>query len=506
MRDRDVVVVGNGVIGLSVAFELSRRAPELRVAVVGPPDRPMAASAAAGAMLNCFGEVTPSTCTHPASAAKFAVAKAALDAWPGWLDALGDRADGTRARRSLRPGTFVVLSSAAGDGTTAHFHAIEAALRECGEPFDEVTPDAVEGLHPADHARPLRTLHLRREGCIDAREVLALLEEALRANGVGIVPATVRELDTAGGRVRGVRLAGGETIAAPDVVLAAGSLTQEFVERLPAGSVPPLLHSTGLAVRTRRTAFPGFTHVVRTPNAVGGCGIHLVPLAGRGHEYVGATNILHFQPAPGPGVGVTAGLLGDACEQFDHRLGLSQVTAWLTGRRPITLDGFPLIGPVASCAGLVLATGTYRDGFHSSPVIARHVTDVLLGGAVEHPHFGRFAVERLPIERTTVEESVEAFVRHEVDAATANGLRLPYFLDPELLARRHREVAERIHDQLDGPIALIPEVMDALAYRPDDGVHRLNLYLRAARRHHGTAPRADVAELAAPVTLGGTRP
>ncbi|MEV1117699.1 FAD-dependent oxidoreductase [Actinosynnema sp. NPDC049800] len=336
--------------------------------------------------------------------------------------------------------------------------------------------------------------------------MLALLEDAVRANGVDIIPATVHELDAAGGRVRGVRLAGGESIAAPNVVLAAGSLTQEFIERLPAGSVPPLLHSTGLAVQTRRRAFPGFAHVVRTPNAVGGCGIHLVPLAERGHEYIGATNILHFHPAAGPGVGVTFSLLKDACEQFDHRLGTSQITRWSTGRRPIALDGFPLIGTVASHAGLVLATGTYRDGFHSSPVIARHVTDVLLRGAAGDPHFGCFAVERLPIQRTTVEESVEVFIRHEVDASVDAGLRVPYFLDPGIMARRHREAAEQIYDRLTDPVALIPEVLDALTYRPDDGLCQLDHYLQAARRHHGTAPSADGhAELPMPVSLGGNR-
>ncbi|MEV0682006.1 FAD-binding oxidoreductase [Actinosynnema sp. NPDC050436] len=499
-------MVGNGVIGLSIAFELSRRAPDLRIVVIGPPDRPMAASAAAGAMLNCFGEVTPFTSHHPPSAAKFAIARAALDTWPAWLDALSDTADGTRARRSLRPGTFVVLPSTAGTGTAAHFHAIEAALRECAEPFDEVTPDAVEGLRPADHARPARILYLRREGSIDAREVLALLEQAVRVNGVDIVPATVHELDTAGSRVRGVRLAGGESIAAPNVVLAAGSLAQDFLKQLPAGSIPPLLPSTGLAVQTHRKEFPGFTHVVRTPNAVGGCGTHLVPLAEHGHEYIGATNTLHFQPSSGPNVGVTVSLLKDACEQFDHRIGLSQVTHWPTGRRPVALDGFPLIGPVFSCTGLVLATGTYRDGFHSSPVIARHITDVLLNGDAKDPHFGRFAVERLPIQRTTVEESVDAFVRHEVDASVASGLRLPYFLEPDTLTLRHRELAERIYAQLSDPIALIPEVLDALAYRPDDGAHWLDEYLQAARRHHGTPPSTGGhAESTEPVSLIGDR-
>ncbi|MEK5521656.1 FAD-dependent oxidoreductase [Heyndrickxia sp. FSL W8-0423] len=52
----DVVVVGNGVLGLSLALSLVRK--KLPVALVGESNRPWAASTAAGAMLGCFGEVT----------------------------------------------------------------------------------------------------------------------------------------------------------------------------------------------------------------------------------------------------------------------------------------------------------------------------------------------------------------------------------------------------------------------------------------------------------------
>ncbi|MFB9542696.1 FAD-dependent oxidoreductase [Micromonospora sagamiensis] len=55
----DVVVVGNGVVGSSIAFELSRRGA--RVARIGEPNRKYAASTASGAMLGCFGEVRPSS-------------------------------------------------------------------------------------------------------------------------------------------------------------------------------------------------------------------------------------------------------------------------------------------------------------------------------------------------------------------------------------------------------------------------------------------------------------
>ncbi|MEV8439578.1 FAD-dependent oxidoreductase [Actinosynnema sp. NPDC051121] len=102
MANVDVAVVGNGVLGLSVAVEVARRAPELRIAVIGPPDRPGAATAAAGAMLNCFGEVTRHTGGHPAARAKFALARETLDRWPQWLGQLADEAGPEAGGAALR--------------------------------------------------------------------------------------------------------------------------------------------------------------------------------------------------------------------------------------------------------------------------------------------------------------------------------------------------------------------------------------------------------------------
>lgn len=252
----DVAVVGNGVLGLSTAVEAARRAPGLRVAVVGPPDRPGAASAAAGAMLNCFGEVTRHTGRHPAARAKFAFAREALDRWPAWLDRLADDAGpevGGAALDSHVPGTVVVLGGGAGTIAEENFAALRRAAEECREPHDLLDAADVPGLAPAAHARPRRALHLHREGCLDARAVLAALEEAARRRGVALVPDTVREVVAGSGAVRGVRLATAACWGAGSVVLAAGSTSGDLATGvLPAGAMPPCC-----TVRDRRCCSGG---------------------------------------------------------------------------------------------------------------------------------------------------------------------------------------------------------------------------------------------------------
>jgi glycine oxidase len=472
----DVAVAGKGVRGLSVALELVRRSPELKVAVAGPASRPGAATVAAAAMLNCFAEVTDSVGRHPASRAKFALARAALDAWPKWLEGLRDEAG--REPLLVSPGTFVVLGAQATPTATQSFDAVHAALKEYAEPHHEVDATDIPGLRPVPHERPIRALHLEREGAVDARAVLAALETAGRRLGVTFLDGQATQVLTANGKTTGIRLADGSELAAGAVVVAAGAASQPLLDQLAPGRIQPLLHGTGCAVQTLRHALPGFDRVIRTPTRAGACGMHLVPMGG-GAEYIGATNIVVFDPPPGPRIGVTQSLLRFATDQFDSRLGMSAIRHWHYGSRPVPLDRFPLLGP-AGTNGLYLATGTYRDGFHSSPVIARHLADMILHPSPTPELLAPFAPVRAPIEPLTVEESIDLFVSDAVETATEYGLRLPYFLDMDPLAAQAGDKAHQALERLSHPVALQPEILAAIRDASPAHTDRLNTYLRAA--------------------------
>lgn len=498
----DVIVVGNGAVALSVAVEIARRAPELKISVVGPAARERGASVAAGAMLNCFGEVTRYTHSHPAAEARFAVAREALDLWPQWLAALEEDAGGAAAaalRASWSEGTFVIMSSSAGRIAGENFAAICAAAAQYSEPHEIVDPEQVDGLAPRPSSRPLQALHLRREGAVDGRAVVAGLEQAARGRNVELVPATVRSLlKTAGGAMSGVELTDGRKVSAGTVVLAAGAASGALADQvLPLGAVPPMLHGTGLAVAVKRVnCGPRGGHVIRTPNRAGTCGLHVIPLTGEDEQYIGATNVISFGPAPGVYLGLAQSMMQQAAEQVDQALAVSYVYRWMIGTRPIPLDCHPLIGP-CSVPGLLFATGTYRDGFHDSPAIACHIADNLINGTrwPKDTPFTHFAPERMPIEIMSVPEAVADTARHAVDIMHDYGMRMPWWLDGAPLEEwAHNRIA-RFYQSVQNPVALLPEIIDPQFLDPQfldsetanfKSVGLLRQYLRAARVHHGT--------------------
>ena len=79
--DADVMIVGNGVLGLSIAFALADRPESPRVAVVGKCGA-AAASAAAGAMLGVLGEITGNSLRTAISTEKSEMALDAARCWP----------------------------------------------------------------------------------------------------------------------------------------------------------------------------------------------------------------------------------------------------------------------------------------------------------------------------------------------------------------------------------------------------------------------------------------
>lgn len=480
----DVVLIGNGVISYSIAYQLSKRAGGLRIAVCGPASRSGAASTAAGAMLNTFGEITRNTLASPAGRSKFEVCLRALDRWPSWLAELKEDASDPELDRTLTHGTTVVLNSRSTVLDDRNFAALRSALAEFDEPYEEVDPSDVAGLTPHPEARPLRALHIPREGAIDARAVLRGLESAASANGVTAVDAAVTEIVVQDGRAIGARLADGTTLHGGTVILAAGAFSGVLLDGLFApGSVPLMYAGRGISFLAQRSGDRLFEHVVRTPTRSGNCGLHMVPL-GDGREYYGATNVINDAPGSLADLGMSEHLLKIARDQLDQRLYFADIE-WKVGNRPVAVDGFPLIGRT-SVDGLVVVTGTYRDGFHCSPILAQMVADDVLDDVSVGKELPLFAPERAPIENLTPEQTVEDVITTAVAASHEFGVVLPgWHIGLEPFEAHYRQAMDRFNAALDRPAAVPADVLTTSIWEQDLGASRLVRYLNAANSFYG---------------------
>jgi glycine oxidase len=356
----DVVVAGGGVIGTAIAWRAA--AAGLDVVLVDPADGDAASLVAAGMLAPVsealFGEGALLR-VNLLAVRRFGSFAAELEETTAHH--VGLRREGTLAV-AYDPGDYAALMRLTAFRRSAGLEAEELDSRACRklEPF--LTPDVHGGVLFAG------------DWSVDNRRYVAALREAMAAAKVRVVRDRVTEVLVRDARTRGVRLASGGQIGSAWTVIAAGCWSAA-VGGLPGalrGAVRPV---KGQLLRLRHPAGmpPVLTHTIRA--TVRGADVYLVPRAD-GEVIVGAT-----QEERGPDQTVTAGAVHDL---LHDAMSVLPVTSELilaetcAGLRPGTPDNGPIVGGCQP-AGLLLATGHYRNGILMSPVTADAVVALLTG-------------------------------------------------------------------------------------------------------------------------------
>ena len=212
--------------------------------------------------------------------------------------------------------------------------------------------------------------------------VTALVAAFRRAGGHLHDGAAVRTIETARGRVVGIRV-GEDIVPADVVVLAAGAWSRE-IDGLPVASRPPVRPVKGQMLALRMDpASPLLRHVLWAPR------IYLVP-RGDGRLIVGAS-----VEERGFDRSLTAGAVLALLEAAWRVLpGIEELPIdemWV-GFRPGSRDDAPILG-ACTVEGLVLATGHHRNGILLTPITADAISRLILTGE-QDPAIEAFSLDR----------------------------------------------------------------------------------------------------------------
>jgi glycine oxidase len=354
----DVVVVGGGIIGLSVAWRA--RARGLSVTLL---DRGPLASAASHVAAGMLAPVTEAQSGELALLG-LGIRSAAL--WPRFAAELEEISGLSVGYRPC--GTIVV----AGDRDQAEALERERVLRaRLGLEVRRLLPSAARQLEPALAPTIRAALEAPDDHAVDPRLACAALAVAAERAGVVLRPGTeVAAVIVAHGGAGGVELATGERITAGDVVVAAGPWSSAL-RGIPADARVPVRPVKGQIVRLRDRAGPGLLE--RVVRFEGG---YLVP-RGDGRFVLGATMEERGFDTTTTALGVYE-LLRDCAEVVPGVLELG-VDELLAGLRPATPDNAPVIGISGALDRLIYATGHHRNGVLLAPVTGDLVAAELTG-------------------------------------------------------------------------------------------------------------------------------
>jgi glycine oxidase len=345
----DVLIVGGGVIGLSVAWRARSRGMAVTLLDRGAFGQ--------GTTRVAAGMLAPVSEADAGEPALLAAGLASAQLWPQFAAGL-ERCSGLDP--GLRTcGTLVV----ARDADDVAWLERERALREqLGVPVSRLRGSEARRLEPALVPSVRAALVMPGDHAIDPRSLVAALCAACAEAGVTMRPGEQVESHDA----RGVTLAGGARIEAGRVVVATGPW-----------SGAPVRPLKGQILRLRDPDGPGLLERVLRfrPTAAGArlSGGYVVP-RGDGRYVIGATS-----EERGFDTAVTAGgvreLLAEAQTVLPgiDELELEEASA---GLRPTTPDNSPLIGEVD---GIVMAAGHHRHGVLLAPLTADAVVALLAG-------------------------------------------------------------------------------------------------------------------------------
>ncbi|MDX8148913.1 FAD-dependent oxidoreductase [Lentzea sp. BCCO 10_0061] len=457
----DVVVVGNGSLGLSLGLELARR--KVRVAVLGQPHRPGAASTAAGAMLGAFGEVTADLMNSESGRSKHELAYQASKLWPEWVSELPR--DSTDADLFTAKGTFVMLNAVGmPELDTRNYKAIRDSLVKYGENFEDVDPEDIDWLDAEPTARPLQAMFLPDEHAVNATELVMRLEKAFLAAGGMLIAERATRVEHAHGRVHGIALESGTILRTHKTVLAAGAFSQTVLDSVPeqAVQIPRLVSGYGVSAVVDTVDGTCPQSVIRTPNRAFACGLHVVPRP-EGQVYVGATNIISMEPRETALISDVLFLLNCGNRQVRRGLADSGLRKIQVGNRPVPLDGMPLIGETG-LSGLWMMTGTYRDGLTLSPLLAREMAALLLEEEAT-VDLEQFRPVRPPVQLASREEVVEATVMHMLATGYESNWDVPLYW-PATIEHYLREAYTQRAQDLDPTFTPPPELLAAVRTNP----------------------------------------
>jgi glycine oxidase len=361
----EVIIIGGGIIGLSLARELKLRGAG-RVVLLEKQELGAEASHAAGGMLAPQAEAE-------AADEFFALACASRDAYPEFA-----------AQLLAETGMDVELDQTG----TLYLAFSQADEREIRQRYDwqKATGWPVEMLTGAEARRRegrispeiCAALFFPRDWQVDNRLLCQALAESCRKLGVVLRPQTpAREILLEHDRAAGVATRN-STIAAPLVVLAAGAWAGGLWPRLKIAPVKGQM----LCLQ----AEAGFMrHVVYSPRG------YLVPrrdgrvLAGATTEDAGFDKTLTLG-------GVHA--VATRALEIAPALSARPLAEMWAGLRPRALDGWPVLGPDPEILGLHYATGHYRNGILLAPRTAQLAAETILSGE-SGPELQPFSVGRL---------------------------------------------------------------------------------------------------------------
>lgn len=344
---RHVVVIGAGILGAAIGYELSKRGAKVTILEKTAP--------ASGATGNSFAYLNAST--KSASRPYFDLNWRGLAGWRAWQQEPG-------ATLPLQWGGSVYWREE--PEAAAKLLSTKKAVEAWGYDAEQIRVEDLRRLAPTLAIGGFTEgVYYREEGAVDpAGAVDALLARA-KVHGADLIyPAEVTGFVVSGGRVHGVRTQAG-VIEADTVVVAAGIDSQALAQLLQVKV--PLEASTGVLLHTKPQP-RWLDRVVFAPGSTFRQSLEGRIISSNAHE----GSALTASPAE------LGRQILDSAARYLPQIKNAEIERITVGRRVVPIDTFPILGFAPQVRQLYLTVT--HSGITLAPIVAKAAAIEILEG------------------------------------------------------------------------------------------------------------------------------
>jgi glycine/D-amino acid oxidase-like deaminating enzyme len=418
----DFLIVGNGSIGALAALKIKNEFPGKSVSILGNFNRPFSASAAAGAMANVYAELE--NCTGNAKVNQDKYLEMGLAGSAGWIKFLQE----TNGMSLITvKNTEVFLKKNASSFETRNFDfVLESVKRDNKGGLVDIKKKHDGFLF--DPARIQNVLEIKDEFAICTESLFRHFENLFKSEGIKVINDECQQINCKNDFLF-TKL--GKKLEFKNLVVAAGSQTASLFHD---EQILPMLQGVGTAILiqpTKDTELFGKS-VVRTVNRGGAqCGFHVVPRRDK-KLYLGAGNYVTKPGASYFRLDTIKYLLSILEEELVNRDFVYNLTGdFVLGNRPRSIDGFPMIGPMATNELVYIATATNRAGLTWAPYIADGIVEWFLNRKQDQL-IKDWTPDRSPISYGNKDSAIEYYKNSRLSNALEHKLIMPDQADSKI--------------------------------------------------------------------------
>ncbi len=360
MINKKIIIIGGGVIGLGIGWQLAKAGASVSLFERDQVGR--------GASWAAAGMLAPLAEAHTEETELLELGVKSLSLYPQWVDEL--ETDAQMCIDYRVDGTLIVGLEPDDTHQLSHLYA---AQQQMDLDVNWLTGGEAREIEPTLSPRVTAAIHCVSDHQVDNRKMVNALQRAyLTCGGVLQENSSVEGIVIKDGTLTGVSAEDG-TQKCDVVVLAAGCWSTQ-IKGIPESVRPPIRPVKGQMLALQMEEGVEVKTVIRTVRAKYPTSVYLVP-RNDGRLIVGATS-----EEMGFDTRLTVGgvfeLLRGAWEAVPGVYELPILDTW-AGLRPGSRDNAPILGktPVEN---LIYATGHYRNGILLTPITAYEISKLIM--------------------------------------------------------------------------------------------------------------------------------